>query len=789
MKKTIKKVMALTMITFSLLFAGCQKDLYDPDSAASSKAPITGIPANFDWSTVSSVNLTVNVDDQYNGEYFYTVEVFDQNPIINTNATLLGKGVAKKGQAFITELSVPKTVSSIAIRQTNPRGISVVRTVNVASSIVCSFESTTTVATKRSASYVTTKSVTVTESDFATSAPAGSVVYTGSLTGATNYTITDGFNGGINLYNPNLSLYVSGKVHLSSLYLASGCKLYLLPGAEVISDNSTNLGQSGVVISINTGAKYTTSSMTPSSNVKVLNRGNLNATTLQITGSSQLYNEGTITVSGKLSGENQESYIENKGTITAQDFELAGNSSMTNAGDVTIANKTYISSTNAVWRNENGTFTTKEMEIAGGNQNSYNGCKLVITDLFNLHDAKLINDAGAYISCNTLTMNNAKVELGNNAIFNVAEQATYQYNPQSGSFGFYGTGTQQALLKIKKAVANSSTQGNIINYSGKLQIECQDHPSIDIDAYNKRYTIDSSVEWVGTGETSISIPKSECSEGNNAATGGTPSNPTFPIEVPTNSYYTYAMEDLWPAYGDYDMNDLVTTISTSYAANSANKVETMTIDADLRAVGATKSLGAAFQLDKVTAGNVSSVTYSTVSTDGSVFVVSGTKVESGQTLAVIPLFDNAHKFIVSSGITNTVVGGQTVPSKSVKVTITFKEGTVTPSDISVKNLNFFIVNDGLKTNRTEIHLAGYNATDKVNTSLFGTGVDNSNGSTKYLSKDNLVWGMMIPIIFEYPTESTDIRKAYPNFETWAQSGGTSNSDWYNSPTTGAVYNK
>ncbi len=113
------------------------------------------------------------------------------------------------------------------------------------------------------------------------------------------------------------------------------------------------------------------------------------------------------------------------------------------------------------------------------------------------------------------------------------------------------------------------------------------------------------------------------------------------------------------------------------------------------------------------------------------------------------------------------------------MTLHLKITTVTPSDIAINKLNFFIVTDKQKTNRTEVHLAGYNATDKVNKSLFGTGVDNSNGNTKYLSKNNLVWGMMIPTIFNFPLENTDITKAYPYFYEWAASGGTTNTDWYN----------
>jgi len=809
MKTTTKKVMALAIFSSTLLFSGCQKDLYDPEYAASKNGLITGVPSDFNWSTISSVNLTVNVDDQYNGEFYYIVEVFDQNPVINSNAKLLGKGVAKKGQAFSSVISVPQTTKSIAIRQTSPTGLTITRVVDVASTVTVDFGATATkaVSTRSDYSSVSTKSITVSDSDFPTSAPVGAIKFKeNNFNASSSYTLDDGFSGRVDLGDKTgISLYASGKVHLTYLYLTATSKLYLLPGAEVTSD-SNNLGQSGSVISINSGAKLILTSATEaSSNVKIFNKGTIEATdvntSLKISNSAQLYNSGTISLAGKLSGENGQSYIENYGTITAQNLETAGNSSMINAGTVNIAQKTYISSTNAVWRNESGTYTTTDMEIIGHNPNCFNACELIVTNLLNLNSGALKIDAGAYVSCNTLYMDNARIDMGNNAILNVLTQANYNWNPKANSYGIYGPSTGKALLKIKKAVQNSGSYP-IINYGGNLQIECQDHPSINVDDYNARYTEDSSVEWVPLNGTSMTIAKSGCSEGNNAATGNVAADPTFPIVVSPGTYYTYAMEDLWPNYGDYDLNDIVVTVNyDSQIISNDNKVHKLTINAELRALGANKSIAAALQFDNIPAEKIKSVSYSVLSSDGSVlkninpidgsvFEVNNNNIEAGQTKAVIPLFDNAHNLLGTSGITNTAIGGQTAQPKTVSIEIQFTTGNnkeVAQSDIDVKNLNFFIVTDKQKTNRTEVHLAGYNATDKANKGLFGTGDDNSNNGTEYRSKSNLVWGMMIPTIFNYPIENTSILLAYPEFEAWAKSGGTQNTNWYNSPSSNYIY--
>lgn len=85
----------------------------------------------------------------------------------------------------------------------------------------------------------------------------------------------------------------------------------------------------------------------------------------------------------------------------------------------------------------------------------------------------------------------------------------------------------------------------------------------------------------------------------------------FPLDINTNTSYTYAMEDLWPNYGDYDMNDIVVSVTLASQITGNGKVNKMTITANLEAIGANKALGAAFQLDNIPAEKIHKVTYST----------------------------------------------------------------------------------------------------------------------------------------------------------------------------------
>ena len=63
--KPMLKLTSLLVVISSLFLFSCVKDLYDP--YASNSNPDSDIPADFDFSTTKTVNLTVNVNDEYIG--------------------------------------------------------------------------------------------------------------------------------------------------------------------------------------------------------------------------------------------------------------------------------------------------------------------------------------------------------------------------------------------------------------------------------------------------------------------------------------------------------------------------------------------------------------------------------------------------------------------------------------------------------------------------------------------------------------------------------------------------
>lgn len=97
------------------LFSACnsEKDVYDPNF---NKELGVSIPEGFEWSTTQKLTVNVEVNDEYNGKYYYAVRVYDKKP---------GEGVlpvAASGEVtgdmpFSQEIVIPATVSKLYIAQ------------------------------------------------------------------------------------------------------------------------------------------------------------------------------------------------------------------------------------------------------------------------------------------------------------------------------------------------------------------------------------------------------------------------------------------------------------------------------------------------------------------------------------------------------------------------------------------------------------------------------------------------------------------------------------------------
>ena len=248
----------------------------------------------------------------------------------------------------------------------------------------------------------------------------------------------------------------------------------------------------------------------------------------------------------------------------------------------------------------------------------------------------------------------------------------------------------------------------------------------------------------------------------------------FPND-PTRAYITYfpaagrqtlAFEDLWPSKGDYDFNNLIVNVKVALSRDASLNWVSADYEVALDAVGAGLSSGLAMRLvnaNKQTKANMIAGITGDASADPDV------------TNGLI-IFNNPNE-IQSQYYTNTDPNQSTTTPDTAKFTINFSA-----NDGSAILPDFYIFRSNERGK--EVHLPGFAGTSAADPSLYNTD-DDVNGT--YKTASGLPWAMELIMdgnSFKHPNEAVDMIEAYPNFGNWANSGGSSNTDWYQSPASG-----
>lgn len=251
--------------------------------------------------------------------------------------------------------------------------------------------------------------------------------------------------------------------------------------------------------------------------------------------------------------------------------------------------------------------------------------------------------------------------------------------------------------------------------------------------------------------------------------------------------YTIAFEDMYPSAGDADLNDHSTVFSTEMDKTPANKVKTIRGTYTHVAKGAgynhelrlslnvpTNAKVQVSYLDgsgKPWAGCASAPKYTANATGD----CTGGTLTSAQLKRGVLLLPSSDKTLFGSK--NAPAAGTTftinnfVRGVTAQVTITFDE----PVDLNVtKNLvgghlNYF--------------LAFNQKTDGVFRQIYRPGFfTDSKGKDAFIDKTGFPWAIIVPGIFNHPTEGADIRKpstsGYIFFNSWMHSNGVAHKDWY-----------
>jgi LruC domain-containing protein len=381
---------------------------------------------------------------------------------------------------------------------------------------------------------------------------------------------------------------------------------------------------------------------------------------------------------------------------------------------------------------------------------------------------------------------------------------------------------RHALLLKDGASYNSSTgyQRLVLAFEDYLRTSTNcDHDFNDLVMVvhvEKKESVDNLNTTGGLGSLISSTEADSDSDGVKDSQDEFPNDPLLSSSryfPGASTWGTLGFEDLWPAKGDYDFNDLLLKYRSREMLNSAGQVKKLQFTYRLDARGGLFHSGFALQLPGIPLSNIASVSVTnpngvttvitpTLSASEGYFANSATAPSMGskgahpttdQYNAVLRFFDDAFDWMPDdtsatgdcAKFYNTGDGCAVRPSKTFTAEITF----INPiASFPSPPYNPFIYRTD--DSQREVHLPNQQPTDWAkaraqNNWLFGTGDDNTNSSggyTKtYLTTNNLPWAIHIPYDWDHPREAVNIGVTFEGFMNWITSAGSLSKDWFVAP--------
>ncbi|MFO8054482.1 MAG: LruC domain-containing protein [Bacteroidales bacterium] len=271
----------------------------------------------------------------------------------------------------------------------------------------------------------------------------------------------------------------------------------------------------------------------------------------------------------------------------------------------------------------------------------------------------------------------------------------------------------------------------------------------------------------------------------------------FINNYPSSGFSSLIYEDLWPAKGDYDFNDMVIDYSFDIITNASDQVVEIAATFVLRAIGASYHNAFAFELPSLSPDHI--IRTEGIQVPGSSFNISANGTEAGQSALNIIVFDNAYDILQhpgGGGGINVDPAMTHVQPDTMQIKLVFMEnGNPAPgaSPVTSVNLNlpqefnpYIIVNVPNDGRGREVHLPGKTASDLADPAFFNTADDDSDAAAydgsaatnikSYKSAGNYPWGLNIYESFDYMISKECILKGYLRFQDWAEKGHHTN--WY-----------
>ena len=397
----------------------------------------------------------------------------------------------------------------------------------------------------------------------------------------------------------------------SSLKLGSfghNMKIYVAPGSKVdissvldwqgnpASWGTPTIEKSNAFVYLGNGSELKAGDVKFFDGAKILNEGGtITATNVYVDKNTTLWNEGTVSVSNKLEGDNENAFIYNAAgkTISAASFSFTNNTDLlVNDGTVTITNEidlhnsgaeivnnadmscgsfsqaagakmhnvgnmnvtglTKLDNNNSGWVND-GQWTCGRFEILGNDKgagNNFNNCRLTVEGEFYLNREAFILDSDAGVECGSFKIDDTSgFYLGNNSVLKIDGTLTTEIiNPE---YGFFAYGSEYAAVQANSIVSTTHDPQSI-NYYGNLLVAINPHLP------ESEYTAESTVKFTKDNQNIATIPETPCNPGYQGD------------DKPT---YRVIAEDLnAEEASDFDFNDVVFDVEPNEAGTAAKIV-------------------------------------------------------------------------------------------------------------------------------------------------------------------------------------------------------------------------
>lgn len=491
----------------------------------------------------------------------------------------------------------------------------------------------------------------------------------------------------------------------------------------------------------------------------ITNYGSLSTYSLNLYSSVEIKNySNSFNINGSL---NLGTELKNYGSITMSSLNL-NNGELDNYGNISIVNSANF---NSDFINYGNFHAGGSLQFNSGNHE--NNCKITSNQSITFNN-KMQNNG--YISAaNYITLNSHKIIMGAASMLsshNLTLNSEIQGGTSNSAVKVTGTTTINGSGKVTGLVNFCDTNGIETNYGtiASSVVFCTGY--IPISSCNP--------EGIGTPAITDSDNDGVADDVDDYPNDA---NLAYTNISPYSGFKTIAFEDLWPSMGDFDFNDLMIKTKIVYRSNAQNKLVDAQATIVLSAVGAGFHNGIGLQYlnssNTQISGIVSSLTGASLDASDNNCIKICNDVFTEQT----------------TYYTNTTFNLLGTPD-TISFNINFSQAG-NGYTFSGINEDFYIFRSDERG--LEIHVPNRPPTAAVTTSYFGTFDDASNASQGiyYKTANNLPWAIELingSSYFHNPLEKIEIIDAYPQFQSWATSSGTTNTTWYASPNPTKIFN-